>query len=281
MIAASDLWQATRIRRRSGRPGGQPDHMTGAALAVCPHRHLLDGKPGPAQAPREVRVGRRRPDRRAPRRASAPRRRRPAPAGRRARRWPCATGRRDRCRRRAGSRRSGRRADRRADVALDDSVTRGSSRLPAKISAIGPRAQATIAGTSSATVMRASGPSADSAARSVKPMPSPPISTAGAAGPASLAQRQRRQRLLRAAEPAVHQLVGAEHDREFRAAPLQPQARPPPGILALSISIPGDHRRTTCQNGGQGRSASRSGLPDVASRAITRPEPAENRRGAA
>ena len=43
------------------------------------------------------------------------------------------------------------------DVALG-MLTRGSSRLPPKISAIGPRAQATTAGTSSATVIRAFGP---------------------------------------------------------------------------------------------------------------------------
>ena len=46
--------------------------------------------------------------------------------------------------------------------------------------AIGPRAHLTTAGTSSATVMPASGPSEESAARSVKPMPSPPIKIRGA-----------------------------------------------------------------------------------------------------
>src|SRR4051812_15498371 len=58
-------------------------------------------------------------------------------------------------------------------------LARGSSRLPAKISAIGPLAQATTAGTSSATTTRAPAPNTASAARSVKPMPNPPISTCG------------------------------------------------------------------------------------------------------
>ena len=65
---------------------------------------------------------------------------------------------------------------------------RGSSRLSPKISAIGPRAQAITAGTSSATVIRAFGPSTASAARSVKPMPSPPISRCGALIASSLRQ---------------------------------------------------------------------------------------------
>jgi hypothetical protein len=50
-------------------------------------------------------------------------------------------------------------------------VTRGSSRQPAVSSAIGPRAQAMISGTSSATTTDAFGGSAASAARNVKPMP--------------------------------------------------------------------------------------------------------------
>ena len=67
-------------------------------------------------------------------------------------------------------------------------VTRGSSRLPPNSSAIGPRAQATTAGTSSATVTCASSPSSASAARSVKPMPSPPIRICGLLRPRILSQ---------------------------------------------------------------------------------------------
>src|SRR5690606_27919787 len=65
---------------------------------------------------------------------------------------------------------------------------RGSSGLPAKSSAIGPRAQATAAGTSSATVTSASGGRSRSAARSVKPMPSPPMRMRGFRLPRILAQ---------------------------------------------------------------------------------------------
>src|SRR3546814_3315479 len=58
-------------------------------------------------------------------------------------------------------------------------LTRGSERLSPKICAIGPCAHETTAGTSSATVIDASLPRDANAARSVKPMPSPPISICG------------------------------------------------------------------------------------------------------
>ena len=58
-------------------------------------------------------------------------------------------------------------------------LARGSLRLPPKSGAMGPRAHAITAGTSSATTMRASGPSTASAARKVKPMPNPPIKISG------------------------------------------------------------------------------------------------------
>ena len=60
---------------------------------------------------------------------------------------------------------------------------------------------------------------------SVKPMPSPPIKIRGAVRSANPLAGDGRQRLLGAAEPAVHQLVLTQHDREFGAALLQAESR--------------------------------------------------------
>ena len=92
---------------------------------------------------------------------------------------------------------------------------RGSVRQSPKMAAIGPRAQAITAGTSSATTMRASLPSTASAARSVNPMPNPPISKCGRLTVSILLAGKRSKRLLGPAETAVHQLVLAQHHREF------------------------------------------------------------------
>src|SRR5664279_2494641 len=74
-------------------------------------------------------------------------------------------------------------SDRAARIRSPTSVslmrTRGSVRLSPNSSAIGPRAQVTTAGTSSATMMWACFPSTVRAARKVKPIPNPPIRILG------------------------------------------------------------------------------------------------------
>ena len=137
----------------------------------------------------------------------------------RAHHWPCGSGLPDRCRRRAEWHRISNGAMRMISVtSASRMLTRGSPRLSPKISAIGPRAQATTAGTSSTTTICALLPSAPSAARSVKPMPRPPIEHMRFGDLLDLLRRERRERGLRAREAAVHQLVGAEHDRKLLAA---------------------------------------------------------------
>ena len=185
--------------------GGEEDDV---AAAAAPHRHDLRVEPGPAQLGGEGASG---PETtpRACRRAAAPRGRGQAARGVErvvARRRSVLRG---RCRRRAGWRPS-QRAPRRsiAPTSLDPRWSRADRRgCRRSRPAIGPRAQATTAGTSSAYRRRAaSAGSTASAARSVKPMPSPPISTAARAGLRD-ARGERRQRLLRAGEPAVHEFA--------------------------------------------------------------------------
>ena len=54
------------------------------------------------------------------------------------------------------------------------------------------------------------------------------------------------ERLFRTAQAAVHQLVGAEHDGEFAAAPLEAQFLAAARNLRRIKLYPGDHVRTTC-----------------------------------
>ena len=169
--------------------------------------------------------GRRRPDRE---HAARPQRRARRAQGRRRRRagrWRRGSARPGRCRHRAGSRRTRPRAARSiAATSPRRSSTRGSSRLPANSAAIGPRAQATTAGTSSATATCAPRPQRRQRRAQREAHAEPADQQRAARGPSAMPLAgQRRQRLLRAAEPAVHQLVAAEHDRKFVAAPLQPQ----------------------------------------------------------
>ena len=118
--------------------------------------------------------------RRAPRPDIAPLAPPPIPASNRVGRFPIASCLVGHCRHRAGSPRkaawprgSARRHRPRPVRTL------GWSRQPPNNSAIGPLAQRTTAGTNSATTNCASAPNAPSAARRVKPMPSPPIRTRG------------------------------------------------------------------------------------------------------
>src|SRR5258708_34665288 len=118
-------------------------------------------------------------------------------------------------------------------------VTGGSLRLPPKISAIGPLAQATTAGTSSATAIRAPGPNTASGARRVKPMPKPPISTCGfstasiflAAGVASAASEPLRRLFISSLVPSM-----MENSAPRRISRNSPSV---PGTLAVSILTQG------------------------------------------
>ena len=98
--------------------------------------------------------------------------------------------------------------------------------------------------TSSATTTWAPVRARRSAARSVKPIPNPPINISGRSGLNSLAS-ECRERLLGAAEPAVHQFVVAEPDREFGAARRRRSSPLPPGTPAVSSR---DQRITTSRN---------------------------------
>ena len=195
---------------------GDPDDMPRAAAALRARLDLLDGETRLAQPPRESAV---RPARPHGKHAAGPQRRvgrRQAARRRRARRWPVASGRPGRCRHRAGSRRK-RRGPRGSarPTSASTILTRGSSRLAPKTrpSARAPRRRQPEPVRRRRSAPRA--PSAPSAARSVKPMPSPPIRIRACARAVIRSQRKRRQRLLGAAQAAVHQLGVAEHDRKF------------------------------------------------------------------
>ena len=166
-------------------PGaGHPDDVARAARSVGPYLDLVRFEAGLAKAARESGVGGRRPDRQHA--AIAQCGMRCGKSGRivEAVVLPGGSAPRGRCRHRAGSHRSGWppavSAHRRR---LRELSRAGSSRLSPKISAIGPLAQATTAGTSSATVIEASASSSARAARSVNPIPSPPISSCAARRP--------------------------------------------------------------------------------------------------
>ena len=178
----------------------------------------------------------------APRPAATPGGSLSVPSDRTAHHWPCGSGPPGRYRHRAGSRRTPTACDPITSTtsALRMSA-RGSVRLSPKISAIGPRAHAITAGTSSATVIRASGPSTASAARSVKPMPRPPINRCGALDRFDLSAGERRKRLLRSAEAAVHQFVRAQHHREFGAPSHQTKFDVGAGHACRIDLQPGNH----------------------------------------
>jgi hypothetical protein len=120
-----------------------------------------------------------------------------------------------------------------AQTSVSQILTRGSIRLLPNSSAIGAQAHATTSGTNSATVIRASGPSSASAARSVKPMPSPPISMCGI----------RRSRILRQetvasapSDPPRRLFINSMlPDLIENSAPrLTRRSSPPPGISAVA-----------------------------------------------
>jgi hypothetical protein len=122
-----------------------------------------------------------------------------------------------------------------SNTSVSTILTRRSLRLSPKISAIGPLAQATTAGTSSATSTRAPGPSTASAARSVKPMPRPPISTCGflipsiflAASVASAASEPLRRLFINSLVPSL-----MENSAPRRISRNSPSL---PGMRAVSI----------------------------------------------
>ena len=106
--------------------------------------------------------------------------------------------------------------------------------------AMGPRAQATTSGTSSATVDPALGGKLGQggAQGEAHAQAADQHARLGASGDARAGQA--RQRLLRAAEPAVHQLDRARHDRIFRPAPHQPQLAAGRDLGGVELD-PGDH----------------------------------------
>jgi hypothetical protein len=115
-------------------------------------------------------------------------------------------------------------------------VTRGSSRHPAKTDAIGPCAQAMTSGTSSATVMEAPSQVPLSAGAQGEPHAEPADQHARRRLPFKLFRRQIGQRLFRSAQPAVHQLVGAEHDRIFLPRRISLSSTPSSSVTASSRS---------------------------------------------
>ena len=161
----------------------QPDHVAGAALAAGARVDLLHLEAGLPQPRGEAPVGMRRPDGKHTAGRQAPRARRPAPPCRRGDHWRCATGRPGHCRRRAGSRRRRpcpTRSDRRRRPRGPPPWDRRGCRRRAPPSARAPRRRRP------ARVRRRRQlhprPSSARAARSVKPMPSPPISIFAACG---------------------------------------------------------------------------------------------------
>ena len=122
-------------------------------------------------------------------------------------------------------------------------LTRGSPRLSPKISAIGPRAQATTAGTSSATTICALLPSTRQRGTQRKAHAEAADEHMRFCDLLDLLRRKRRERGLRAREAAVHQLVGAEHDGELLAAAHQAEFIVGAGNAGGVEFFPGNHAK--------------------------------------
>ena len=100
----------------------------------------------------------------------------------------------------------------------------------------GPRFHSTTAGSNSATTTVASGGSKSSVARSVKPIPRPPMSTQGCSSVRARPAGERGQRLLRAVHAAGHQALAVGEDDVLVVAAGQLQRCRPGATVSPSNS---------------------------------------------
>ena len=166
-------------RRRRKLIGRHPNDMSSAATLVRSNFYLFNAEARAVKSVGEFMIWCRRPYRQHAFWPCARCARLSILACRKVCHWRCGLSRRDRYPRQGGSHRTGRPEAIKWPTLASRTLTLGSSRQPPVSSAIGPRAHSMMAGTSSAAWICASAPRPAKAARSVKPIPYPPISMRG------------------------------------------------------------------------------------------------------